>query len=101
MKTLATVDQVRVIKALAHPARLAVAQALAVRERCVGDLQALVGGDLSTVSKHLSLMRSAGWIDCRKQGQQVYYRLACDCLPEFLRCVGKIAAGRSSDDCGC
>jgi DNA-binding transcriptional ArsR family regulator len=99
MSTLTTDHRVRIIKALAHPARLEIAQALASGERCVTELQALVGGDLSTVSKHLTLMRKAGWIDCEKRAQQVHYRLACDCLPAFLRCVEDIGACRSSCDC--
>jgi ArsR family transcriptional regulator len=99
MKTLSIESQVQVIKALAHPARLEIVQALAGGERSVGELQALVGGDLSTVSKHLTLMRKAGWIDCRKHGQQVLYRLACDCLPTFLRCVEDIGQCRSTCDC--
>lgn len=96
---LAIDEQVRVIKALAHPARLRIVEALASGERCVSDLQGLVGGDLSTVSKHLTLMRKAGWVSCEKQGQQVRYRLACDCLPTFLRCVDAI--GGRCDDCDC
>jgi ArsR family transcriptional regulator len=101
MQTLSIDHQVRVIKALAHPARLEIVQALAAGDRCVSELQALVGGDLSTVSKHLTLMRKAGWIDCQKQGQQVRYRLACDCLPTFLRCVEDIGNCRSGSACDC
>lgn len=99
METLTTDRRVRIIKALAHPARLEIAEALASGERCVTELQALVGGDLSTVSKHLTLMRKAGWITCEKYGQQVRYRLACECLPTFLRCVEDI--GGRSDACDC
>lgn len=99
MQTLSIDRQVKVIKALAHPARLEIVQALASGERCVSELQALVGGDLSTVSKHLTLMRKAGWIDCRKEGQQVRYRLACECLPTFLRCIEDIGICRSGPCC--
>lgn len=99
MQTISITEQVKVIKALAHPTRLQIVQALAGSERCVSELQALVGGDLSTVSKHLTLMRNAGWIDCEKHGQRVLYRLACDCLPTFLRCVEDIGTCQSSCDC--
>lgn len=99
MSVLTTDRRVRIIKALAHPARLQIAEALASGERCVTELQALVGGDLSTVSKHLTLMRKAGWVDCEKRGQQVRYRLVCDCLPTFLRCIEDIGGGRSDCDC--
>lgn len=99
MKAVCIDHRVKIIKALAHPARLRVVEALAAGERCVGELHALVGGDLSTVSKHLTLMRKAGWIECGKNGQQVRYRLACDCLPTFLRCIEDIGNRRSSCDC--
>lgn len=99
MSDASLAEQVRAIKALAHPARLTIVQALAAGEQCVSDLQALVGGDLSTVSKHLSLMRQAGWISCQKHGQQVRYRLACDCLPTFLGCIETICLARACTRC--
>lgn len=77
----------RVFKALAHPSRLAVVEALACGERCVCDLQELVGGDMSTVSRHLSVLKNAGVIDDDKQGQRVFYRLTLACVPSFLRCL--------------
>ncbi|MCH7227927.1 ArsR/SmtB family transcription factor [Haloferula sp. A504] len=97
MSVLNTDRRVAVIKALAHPARLRIAEALASGERCVTELQALVGGDLSTVSKHLTLMREAGWVACEKHGQHVHYRLACDCLATFLHCIDSLAG----DDSNC
>ncbi len=83
-----------VIKALAHPSRLLIAEALMEGEMCVCDLRELVGADMSTVSKHLSLMREAGVLSCEKRGLNIYYRLACDCLGDFLRCVDQIAPGK-------
>ena len=77
----------RVIKALAHPTRLALVDALAERERCVCDLAKMAGADLSTVSKHLSLLRSAGIVTDRKRGLQVFYRLCCPCITNFFGCV--------------
>jgi ArsR family transcriptional regulator len=76
----------KVMKALAHPSRLAMVDALAGGERCVCDLQALVGADMSTVSKHLSLLREAGVVLSEKRGQQVWYRL------EFFSCVDAVFA---------
>ena len=101
MTVVATDRRVQIIKALAHPARLEIAQALAAGPRCVSDLQALVGSDISTVSKHLALMRKAGWISCRKDGLHIFYRLACPCLNEFLQCVDSLGAEGScnSPDC--
>lgn len=80
----------RVIKALAHPSRLAMVDALAAGERCVCELQALVGADMSTVSKHLSLLRDAGIVRSSKRGLQVFYRLRVPCLLSFLECVDAV-----------
>jgi len=80
----------RIIKALAHPTRLAMVEALAEGERCVCELQTLVGCDLSTVSRHLALLRSAGIVTARKQGLQVFYRLQVPCIISFLGCVDEV-----------
>lgn len=77
----------KIIKALAHPVRLYFAEVLAEKELCVCELQALVGLDLSTVSKHLSVMREAGIIRDTKKGTQVHYRLATPCLLKVFSCI--------------
>jgi ArsR family transcriptional regulator len=79
-----------VIKALAHPSRILIADALTRKERCVCELTALIGADMSTVSKHLSLMKSVGLVEVEKRGQNVYYRLSCPCLGDFFECVDSI-----------
>lgn len=61
--------------------------ALAESEKCVCELRELVGSDMSTVSKHLSLMKEAGVVVDRKVGQQVFYSLRCPCIISFFGCV--------------
>jgi ArsR family transcriptional regulator len=90
--------RVAVIKALAHPSRLIIAEALQAGERCVCDLRELVGSDLSTVSKHLTVMREAGLLEMEKRGQNVYYRLRCPCLLSFFECVDSLAPARKRSD---
>jgi ArsR family transcriptional regulator len=85
-----SVRRVAVIKALAHPSRLAIAEALEEGERCVCDLTELIGADMSTVSKHLTVMRDAGLLDAEKRGLKVFYRLRCACLMSFLDCVDEL-----------
>ncbi|MEJ2078636.1 MAG: ArsR family transcriptional regulator, partial [Acidobacteriota bacterium] len=46
-------ERARVVKALAHPARLFMLDRLAERQYCVCELAELVGSDMSTVSRHL------------------------------------------------
>ena len=86
----------QIIKAMAHPSRLAMIDALAEGERCVCDLQRLVGSDLSTVSKHLSLMKSAGIVTDRKEGVQVFYRLRVPCILRFFDCVEPVLRENSA-----
>jgi DNA-binding transcriptional ArsR family regulator len=83
--------RVPIIKALAHPSRLAIAEALQAGEQCVCDLRDLVGADLSTVSKHLTVMREAGLLEMEKRGLNVFYRLKCPCLLNFFECVDSLA----------
>lgn len=92
-------SRVTVIKALAHPTRLQLAELLRRGACCVGDLHAAVGGDLSTVSKHLALMRDAGWIQSEKCGLHIRYSLACECLEDFLCCVDQLADDPKNPNC--
>lgn len=82
--------RIALLKALAHPSRLAIADALQSGERCVCELTELVGADISTVSKHLRLMRAAGLLETEKRGLNVFYRLRCPCLLSFFECVDEL-----------
>jgi DNA-binding transcriptional ArsR family regulator len=77
----------RIIKAMAHPARLMVVEELSRRERCVRELADMVGSDISTVSKHLSVLKNAGIVRDEKRGTSVYYILRTPCVLNFLSCV--------------
>ena len=77
----------RIVKALAHPTRLFIVDELAKGERCVNDLTEMVGADVSTVSKHLSVLKSVGVIADEKRGLQVFYRLRTPCIMRFFGCI--------------
>jgi ArsR family transcriptional regulator, arsenate/arsenite/antimonite-responsive transcriptional repressor len=64
--------------------------ALAERERCVSVLTKLVGADQSTVSKHLAVLRNAGMVDIRRDGNMSIYRLAIPCVRDLWRCVESV-----------
>ncbi len=80
----------KVLKAMSHPSRLLMLEELAKGERCVNELTALVGADMSTVSKHLSVLQNVGLIQNTKRGSQVFYRLRVPCLQEFMECVESV-----------
>ncbi len=79
-----------VVKAVAHPTRLLVVHAVARAPQNVCDLTKAAGVDITTVSKHLSILRAAGIICSTKRGQQVFYSLNCPCVLDFLRCITKV-----------
>ncbi len=68
-------DILRISRALSDPNRLRLLCALAPGERCVCELQELVGLAPSTVSRHLAILAGAGLVDSRKEGRWAYYRL--------------------------
>ena len=81
----------KIIKALAHPARLLIVDELAQHdERCVCELTELIGSDMSTVSRHLSQLKDAGVVEDEKRGQMVFYRLRVKCLPNFFDCIESV-----------
>ena len=68
-------------KALSDETRLRILALLAVDEMCVCDLMAILDLPQSTVSRHLAYLRNAGWVDDRRQGVWMYYRLLDDNEP--------------------
>ena len=79
-----------IIKALAHPARLMIVDKLKDAPLCVGDIREMVGSDMSTVSKHLSVLKNAGIVQDEKRGMQVFYSLRCPCVTQFFTCAMKV-----------
>ncbi len=80
----------RIIKAMGHPSRLFIIEELGRGERCVLDLTAMIGADVSTVSKHLTVLKQAGIVLDDKRGNQVFYRLRVPCILNFFGCVESV-----------
>jgi DNA-binding transcriptional ArsR family regulator len=89
--------QAAVIKAMAHPTRLFVVDQLSRGERCVCELTEMIGADVSTVSKHLSVLKNAGIIRDKKRGTQVFYSLEMPCVLNFFSCVQSVIKSRAKD----
>ena len=79
-----------IVKAMAHPTRLFIIDELSRGERCVCELKELAGGDMSTVSKHLSVLKNAGIVEDDKRGLQVFYRLRVPCILNFFGCIENV-----------
>ena len=63
-------------KALGEPARLRILNALRGGERTVSELMEATGLGQANVSKHLQMLFGLGFVDRRKEGLYVHYRLA-------------------------
>ena len=86
-----------VLKALAHPTRLFMIEELAKKSYCVCELTEMVGLDISTVSKHLSILKNAGLVSVEKKGKQVFYSLRMRCALNFLDCVEAVLREQAQD----
>ena len=74
-------------KALAHPTRLFIVEQLANGEKCVCELTALIDADISTVSRHLRVLKNVGIVSNCKRANQVFYTLRTPCILNFLKCI--------------
>jgi len=81
------VARARVAKALAHPTRLLILDAISQGEKCVCELVELAGVDQSTVSKHLAILKQAGIIVDRREGPRTFYRPRICCLQPMWECI--------------
>jgi DNA-binding transcriptional ArsR family regulator len=86
-----------VLKAMAHPTRLFIIEELEKDERCVCDLTEQIGADVSTVSKHLSVLKQAGIVVDDKRGNQVFYKLRVPCILNFFGCVESVLESSARD----
>jgi len=70
-------QRARMLKAMGHPARLRILDALEDGgEACVCHLQALLGLRQAYLSQQLAILREAGLLRDRREGLFVFYRLA-------------------------
>lgn len=67
---------IQLFKAITDETRLRILALLGHGELCVCDLMAVLELPQSTVSRHLAVLRHAGWVTDRRQGVWMHYRLA-------------------------
>jgi ArsR family transcriptional regulator len=79
--------QAEIAKSIAHPLRMAVLDYLKDGPQCVCDIAKVVKSERSNISKHLSIMVSAGVLESEKKGLQVIYKLRTPCVIECVTCL--------------
>ena len=83
----------RYFTVLAAPTRLRILHVLCDQERSVGDIVARVGTQAANVSQQLRVMYEAGVLGRRREGHQVFYRVADGKAVEICRFVSVMVAG--------
>lgn len=71
-------------KALGHPARIRILELLANDEVGVSTLLTETGMEASHLSQHLAVLRRAGVVSSRREGNAVYYRTAHRSVDDLL-----------------
>ena len=75
------------MKAIAHPLRLRILQALRGVELNVGEIEAAAEIGQPALSQQLGVLRKAGLVETRKEAKLVYYRLRLDSLGEVADAI--------------
>ena len=81
-----------VFAALAHPTRLFVLHQMKNASHSVTELAQMAGIDISTMSKHLDLLKRYNIIRGEKDKSAVYYKLSIPCLLDFMKCAKQITS---------
>jgi ArsR family transcriptional regulator len=76
-----------VLKAIGHPIRLQIIEALENREHAVNALVELLEVQQAVISRHLAIMKDKGVLACRRDKTSVYYRIANPAVIQLLKCV--------------
>ena len=78
-----------ILKSVAHPTRLRIADLLQSREMTVGEIQESLGTSQSLTSQQLTLMKAKGILKSRKVGKSVYYGVDSPEVIQVLSCLKK------------
>ena len=83
--------QAEICKTLTNPKRIEILNALRTDERTVTELVNALGASKANVSQHLAVMRHKGILTTRREGVNIFYRVAnpkvieaCSLMKEVL-----------------
>lgn len=77
----------RYFSVLGEPTRLRILHTLCQDERCVNDIIRVTGLAQANASRHLGLMYQAGLLSRRREGTQIFYKVAEPLYVELCRTV--------------
>jgi DNA-binding transcriptional ArsR family regulator len=88
---------VQLFRSLGQPARLEILLAIGAGEACVCHLEAALGQRQAYISQQLMALRSAGLVSARREGRNIFYRLANSEILGFIQDAGRIAGIREEE----
>ena len=83
---------------LSEPTRLRIMHAICEEEKTVSQIVEELGATQTNISRHLNLMHRSGVLARRKEGNQVYYRVADAEMVNLCRNVCDHIAGKMGKD---
>lgn len=83
-------EAAELMKVLAHPVRLCIVSGLLESGECnVTYMQSCLNAPQSTISQHLQKLKSAGIIEGRRNGLEIFYRVCNDKVGELIKVLLK------------
>jgi DNA-binding transcriptional ArsR family regulator len=84
-------------KALGHPLRVQVLELLVDGERSVGSLAESLGSELSALSQQLGVLRRAGVVVTRREGNTILYALRDPDMAQLLAVAKRMLVSNLQD----
>ncbi len=86
------IKEAEIFKALSHPTRILILYSIKEKQLTVTELAKKAGIDISTMSKHLDLLKRYKIIVGEKIKNTVYYKINIPCVFNFLNCAKEITS---------
>lgn len=79
-------DTAEMLKVLAHPVRLCIVKGLLEKGECnVTYMYSCLNAPQSTISQHLQKLKSAGIIEGKRNGLEIYYRVSNEKVVQLIK----------------
>lgn len=83
-------ERARILKAIAHPARMEIIIRLAEDGCNVSEVQKRLGLPQSTISQHLKILKDVGILSSCREGTIVCYKVEIPVVKQIVEMLGKI-----------
>ena len=84
-RTIASEELAKMFSAMSHPARIQIIEELRVNPCDVSSLETSLGISQSSVSQHLSILKSNHIVESKREGRNVFYSLTRPWTAHWLR----------------